>query len=180
MKAKKQEGINKSTYNNTKINSIPQEDLIINKIINDDFSNFFSGIKFKELNQESDPDAFNSQQQSEENDLFNEDSNNFSKLGLHEYNNPQIYEKHEAPGINILSTDNQPSQKDIIDKVMKDPQTRKILEEIRNNPKSKIFMPKEIHTTYEVNKKGVKQITINQNSNFNITFLYLHFLKLLF
>lgn len=173
---KKQLKKTKQSFNNTnKSNANNKEDLLVNKILTDDFSNFFKEIKFKELNQES--ETLNSQQQSEENELFNEDSNDFSKLGLHEYNNPQIYEKHDNPGINVLKTDKQPSQKDIMDKVMRDPQTRKLLTQMQSNPKNKIFMPKEIHSTYEVNRKGVKQITINQNSIFiNITFSFLNFL----
>lgn len=168
LKVKKQQQSIKSTFNNTKANSNnKKEDLIVNEILNNDFQKVFSEMKFKELNKEETvSEAYslaNTQQQSDD-DLFNEDSNNFSKLGLHQYNNPQIYEKHDAPGVNVLSTDKQPSQRDIMDKVMRDPQTRIILGEVRNNPKNKIIMPKEIHTTYEVNKKGVKQITINKDS----------------
>jgi len=83
---------------------------------------------------------------------------------LHEYNNPQIYEKQDAPGIKVVTTDQQPSQMEIMNKVMRDPQTRKLIGEIKNHPKNKLFMPKEIHTTYEVNKRGVKQVTINKDS----------------
>jgi len=170
LKAKKEKNINFANKNNTQINTNQNEDFLVNKMLNDDFSNFFSSMKFKELNRESAAEALNSQQQPDD-DLFNEDSNNFSKLGLHQYNNPQIYENHDAPGVNILTTDKQPSQKDIMDKVMRDPQTRMIFGEMRNNPKNKIFLPKEIHTTYEVNKKGVKQITINKDSNLILIYI---------
>lgn len=49
---------------------------------------------------------------------------------------------------------------------MRDPQTRKIIEEVQRSPGkgNKVLFPKEIHSTYEVNRKGTKQVTLNLNN----------------
>jgi len=154
-----------ANMNNTLNNSISNTD-------KQNFSRAFEEMKFKELNKASlseklktEKDQFNQFN----NELLKEDSeNDFSNLSLQEYNNPHIYETHDAPGINIVNTDKQPSEKDILDKVMEDPETRKILADINKDPKNKVLLPREIHSTYEVNKRGVKQITINNNSNYSV------------
>jgi hypothetical protein len=119
-------------------------------------------------------------------DNFNQNldsSDEFAKISLNQYNNPHIYEEHDAPGASILYTENDqqnnsnqksnhkntpPSSEEILSKLMKDPATRKMIEEVKakslSDPKNKILYPKEIHSTYEVNRRGKKQITVNQNN----------------
>jgi hypothetical protein len=57
-----------------------------------------------------------------------------------------------------------PDQRQILEKILRDPNTRRLLDEVKKHPMNKLFMPKEIHSTYEVTKKGHKQILINENS----------------
>jgi hypothetical protein len=90
-------------------------------------------------------------------------SSEFAKMSLNQYNNPHIYNRKEAP-VSILTTERAPSQEEILQKVMKDPDTKRIIEEIKTNPTNKVLFPREIHTTYEVNRRGTKEITINKNN----------------
>lgn len=113
-------------------------------------------------------------------DYFNqnlESSDEFATISLNQYNNPHIYQQHEIKGASVLYTENSqssnhnsspPSNEEILSKLMKDPATRKMIEEVKmksiSDPKNKILYPKEIHSTFEVNKRGTKQITVNQNN----------------
>lgn len=168
LKTKNSDRNNKNKIKKTK----SMEDKLIDKIQHEDFSVIFNDMKFKELNREESQTTSSAKSKESQNENLNENSQNFPILSLHEYNNPNIYEKHDRPGINVLGTENQPSQKDILEKVLRDPQTRRLLENVRIDPKNKILLPKEIHNTYEVNRKGVKQITINNNSKHFFWFLF--------
>ena len=94
-----------------------------------------------------------------------EDSEEFVNQSLNNYNNPHIYDNQQDKGYSILSTNQQPTSQDVLDRVMKDPKSRKIIEDVKNNPENgKIILPKEIHTVYEVEKKGTKQVTVNEDN----------------
>ena len=156
-------------------NKVEVNDNLINTILKDDLEDLFKEIKFKESNINIDELPENKSVKiikdnklpkfkELENQIFNEDSENFSNLSLDQYNNPNVYEKHDPPGMKVFNTNKQPSQQDILEKVMKDPETRKLMDTVKSNPKNKIIMPKEIHSVYEIDKRGTKQITINKDS----------------
>jgi hypothetical protein len=105
--------------------------------------------------------------QQDSDNVNNYSSEDFSKLSLHQYNNPNIYERHEdsSPKLVQPGPTPQPSQQDILEKIMKDPQTKGIIESTKTtNPDNKILFPKEIHSRYEVKRQGTKQITINKDN----------------
>jgi hypothetical protein len=58
-----------------------------------------------------------------------EDSDEFAKISLNQYNNPHIYQAHDEQGASILRTNSQPSNEDVLNKVMRDPATRKLIED---------------------------------------------------
>lgn len=148
----------------TEVTSLEESDLM------KEFDGFFNEMHFKEKEKTS-----TTKKAEIKNEKVNTkprfqdvDDNEFAKRSINQYNNPGIYEKHDEPGAAVLSTDQQLNQADIMSKIMKDPNTRKIIEETKQNPKNKILYPKEIQTTYEVNRKGIKQITVNKNSKIKI------------
>ena len=94
------------------------------------------------------------------------DENEFASNAINQFNYPQIYQQHETS--QVLTTDKKPSDAQVLEKIMKDPNTQKLIDDIKNNPNNKIIFPNEIHSTYEVDRKGVKQVTINENSKKNL------------
>jgi len=127
---------------------------LLNNYLNKNFSNYFNEMKFKENNKNNNND----------NDIVNEDIKNFSKLSLHQYNNPKIYEEYDPQGIKVVSTSQSPNENIILKDILKDKDTKDIFDLLRKNPKNKIIMPKEIQSIYEIEKKQMKHITLNKNS----------------
>jgi len=118
-------------------------------------------MKFKESNSN---DNNNNYDNNIDNEIENEDIKNFSKLSLHEYNNPNIYEKHDPQGIKVVSTNKVPDQGKILKNILNDNETKIIFDGVSKHPKNKIIMPKEIQSTFEIEKTQVKHITLNKNS----------------
>jgi hypothetical protein len=97
------------------------------------------------------------------NPQFKQFDNDFVTRSINQYNNPGVYQTYEnAP---IYTFNNKPNDKEVMDKIMTDPATKEVLE--RNN--AKVIIPQPIETTYQVEKKVAKQVTVNENSNLKLT-----------
>ena len=102
-----------------------------------------------------------------DNKIFYDDTDLNSELSSKNFQGFENYNrKNNIKEIDFDNIDQQPDQKLILKNIMRDSQTRNIINQMKQKSKNKILLPKEIHTNYEVIRKVPEQITINKNSIF--------------
>jgi hypothetical protein len=104
------------------------------------------------------------------NNNHNENGNNYNKQ---EHNSNQNNNYNKPEDSNHSNNYNDNTQKvnpnynddDVKQHIINNAHNSNDIQSLMNNRNIKVLFPEEIHTTYQVDKKGTKTIEINQNSN---------------